>query len=75
MPQDPQAHILLHRGMVAIEALLPGFRAELLDRGAVSYDSGRMPWLGEYGWLGTDHDGYEVLSATRPLMEAVDQAS
>jgi flavin-dependent dehydrogenase len=71
VPQDTQAHVLLYRGQTVIEDLLPGFRADLLRRGAVSYDSGRMPWLGEYGWLGTDHPGYEVLSATRPLMEAV----
>ena len=57
--------------MTVIEELLPGFRAELLARGAVPFDSGRMPWLGEYGWLDTDLSGYEVLSATRPLMDAV----
>ena len=54
-----------------IESLLPGFRDDLLAAGAVPYDSGRMPWLGEYGWSSTGQAGYEVLSATRPLMEAV----
>ena len=53
VPQDRQAHILLHRGMVAIESLLPGFRRELLARDAVPFDTGTMPWLGEYGWLAT----------------------
>ncbi|GAA3691166.1 FAD-dependent monooxygenase [Microlunatus aurantiacus] len=71
VPQDTQAHVLLYRGITVLEQLLPGFRAELLAAGAVAYDSGRMPWLGEYGWLDTDLDGYEVVSATRPLMEAV----
>ena len=51
IPQDPQAHVLLHRGMIVIDQLVPGFRDELLARDAVPYDSGRMPWLGEYGWL------------------------
>ena len=71
VPQDTQAHVLLYRGLTVIEDLLPGFREDLLAAGAVPYDSGRMPWLGEYGWSCTDQVGYEVLSATRPLMEAV----
>lgn len=71
IPQDRQAHILLHRGMVAIDHLVPGFRAALLARDAVPFDTGSMPWLGEYGWLDTDVPGWEVVSATRPLMDAV----
>ncbi|HYI56916.1 MAG TPA: hypothetical protein VEX66_02030 [Microlunatus sp.] len=71
VPQDRQAHILLHRGLTAIEGLLPGFRAELVARDAVPFDTGRMPWLGEYGWLSTDVSSWEVVSATRPLMDAV----
>lgn len=71
VPQDRQAHILLYRGLQAIDGLLPGFRAELLARDAVSFDSGRMPWLSEYGWLSNDQPSWEVVSATRPLMDAV----
>jgi len=71
VPQDTQAHVLLYRGLTVIQRLLPGFREDLLASGAVPYDSGRMPWLGEYGWSSTGQAGYEVLSATRPLMEAV----
>ena len=71
VPQSGQAHILLHRGMREIEGLLPGFRAELLGRGAVSFDAGSMPWLGEFGWLDTSVSTYEVISATRPLLETV----
>ena len=71
VPQDRQAHILLHRGMVAIESLLPGFRGALLARDAVPFDTGSMPWLGEYGWLATGLHGWEIVSATRPLMDAV----
>lgn len=71
VPQDSQAHILLYRGMTVLEELLPGFRTDLLAAGAVAYDSGRMPWLSEYGWLDTELVGYEVVSATRPLMETV----
>ena len=71
VPQDAQAHILLYRGMTAIEGLLPGFRRGLLARGAVPFDSGQMPWLGEHGWLEVSPSSIEVVSATRPLMEAV----
>ena len=71
VPQDRQAHILLHRGMVAIETLLPGFRGALLARDAVPFDTGSMPWLGEYGWLATGLHGWEIVSATRPLVDAV----
>lgn len=70
VPQGSQPHILLHRGLVAIEHLLPGFRTDLLARGAVSFDSGQMPWLGQFGWLDTSLPGFEVVSATRPLLEA-----
>jgi flavin-dependent dehydrogenase len=71
VPQDRQAHILLHRGLTAIEKLLPGFRTELLAREAVPFDTGQMPWLGDHGWLDTNVLGWEVVSATRPLMDAV----
>ena len=71
VPQDRQAHILLHRGMLAIESLLPGFRDALLTRDAVPFDTGTMPWLGEHGWLATGLQGWEIVSATRPLMDAV----
>jgi 2-polyprenyl-6-methoxyphenol hydroxylase-like FAD-dependent oxidoreductase len=71
VPQDEQAHILLYRGLTVIEELLPGFRADLRGHGAVSSDAGEMPWLSEHGWLESSRRGLEVLSATRPLLEAV----
>ncbi|MDN5805411.1 MAG: hypothetical protein L0H26_12635, partial [Microlunatus sp.] len=71
VPQGEQAHVLLHRGLVTIDELLPGFRAGLLSRGAMPFDTGQMPWLGEFGWLDTSVPAFEVVSATRPLMEAV----
>lgn len=71
VPQDSQSHILLNRGLTAIEELLPGFRTDLLRRGAVSADVGHVPWLSEHGWLEIRAQGLEALSATRPLMEAV----
>jgi 2-polyprenyl-6-methoxyphenol hydroxylase-like FAD-dependent oxidoreductase len=69
VPQGRQAHVLLHRGLLAVEDLLPGLRQDLLDHGAAQFDTGRMPWLGEYGWLPTWLPSFELISATRPLLE------
>ena len=69
VPQGAQVHLMLERGWSAAEELLPGLRAELLDYGAARFNSGRMPWLGEYGWLDTNLPGFELVSVTRPLLE------
>ena len=69
VPQGRQAHVLLHRGLLAAEDLLPGLRNDLLEHGAAHFDSGRMPWLGEYGWLPTWLPSFELISVTRPLLE------
>src|SRR5215218_10736629 len=68
--QGAQPHVLLHRGLRAGEELLPGLREDLLAVGAISVDTGRLPWLGEHGWL-PGQSSYEVLSLTRPLFEHV----
>jgi flavin-dependent dehydrogenase len=69
VPQGRQPHILLHRGLVVAEELVPGIREDLLSRGAVPFDTGTIAWLGEYGWLPTWIPAYEIVSATRPLLE------
>ena len=69
VPQGRQAHVLLHRGLLAADELLPGLRNDLLEHGAAQFDSGRMPWLGEYGWLPTWLPSFELISVTRPLLE------
>ena len=69
VPQGRQAHVLLHRGLLSAEDLLPGLRDDLLEHGAAQFDSGRMPWLGEYGWLPTWLPSFELISVTRPLLE------
>lgn len=68
VPQGRQAHVLLHRGHLAAEALLPGLTEDLVAAGAVRFDSGHIPWLGEYGWQPTV-SSYELLSLSRPLLE------
>ncbi len=70
VPQGTQPHVLLRRGQLAAEDLLPGLRRRLTDAGAVSIDTGRIAWLGEHGWQPTS-PSYELLSMTRPLLEHV----
>ena len=71
VPQSRQPHVLLHRGLLAAEELLPGIRDDLLNHGAVPLAIGTTAWLGEYGWLPTWIPTYETISATRPLLEHV----
>ena len=71
VPQDRQPHVLLHRGLLAAEELLPGIREDLIRHGAAQFDSGAMPWLSEFGWLPTWIPSFEFVSATRPLLEHV----
>ena len=69
VPQGRQPHVLLHRGLLAAEKLVPGIREDLVRHGAVPIDTGTIAWLGEYGWLPTWIPAYETVSATRPLLE------
>ncbi len=71
VPQGAQPHIVLLRGLSAAEQLLPGLRLELQSRGAVPFDSARLAWLGEQGWLPAHASGFEIISQTRPLLEQV----
>ena len=71
VPQGSQAHVMLHRGWQAAEALLPGLTQQVRDQGAACFDGGRMPWLGEFGWLSDRLPGFEFVSVTRPLLELV----
>ena len=71
VPQSRQPHVLLHRGLLAAEELLPGLREDLIRHGAAQFDSGAMPWLSEYGWLPTWIPSFELVSASRPLLEHV----
>ena len=71
VPQDRQAHVLLHRGLIAAEELLPGLQADLIRHGGAKFNTGNMPWLGEYGWLPTWIPSYDFITTTRPLLEHV----
>jgi 2-polyprenyl-6-methoxyphenol hydroxylase-like FAD-dependent oxidoreductase len=69
VPQGRQIHLLLHRGLLAAEELVPGIRQDLLDHGALPFDTSTIAWLGDYGWSPTWIPAYETVSATRPLLE------
>lgn len=69
VPQGRQVHVLLYRGLLALEELLPGLRRELLEAGGVPLDTGRLAFLNEAGWSPIGLPGFEMVSATRPLVE------
>ncbi len=71
VPQGDQPHVLLHRGLRALESLLPGVERDLLAAGGVKINTGRMPWLSRYGWFPVDAPSFEIVSLTRPLLELV----
>lgn len=71
VPQGSQTHLLLARGLVAAEKLLPGLRQDLIDEGAIAFNGGRLATLTESGWLPTRTDGLDLVTATRPLIEQV----
>jgi flavin-dependent dehydrogenase len=71
VPQGHQPHVFLHRGLLAAEQLLPGLEADIRASGGVAFDTGELAWLGDFGWNVGDVTVFEVLSTTRPLLEAI----
>ncbi|WP_194092438.1 FAD-binding protein [Ornithinimicrobium flavum] len=69
VPQGRQPHVLLHRGLLALEELLPGIGDDLRRAGAVELDTGDLAWLGEVGWTAYRTRQFPILSLTRPLFE------
>ena len=69
VPQGRQIHVLLHRGLVAAEELVPGLEVALEGAGAVRVNTGELPWYGPFGWQPTWIRSYDLLSVTRPLLE------
>lgn len=70
VPQSPQPHVYLHRGLEAVEELLPGTRADLLAAGAVPFDTGDLAWLAASGWTPRVRQ-LAILSVSRPVFEHV----
>jgi 2-polyprenyl-6-methoxyphenol hydroxylase-like FAD-dependent oxidoreductase len=71
VPQGTQPHVLLCRGLLAMEDLLPGLRQDLARTGALATSTADIAWLGEHGWLQYGLDGYPLMSVSRPLLELV----
>jgi flavin-dependent dehydrogenase len=69
VPQSRQPHVLLYRGLLALEQLLPGLGGELRAAGAVGLDTGDLAWLGDAGWSPYGSRQFRILSLTRPLLE------
>ncbi|MFO0683360.1 MAG: FAD-dependent monooxygenase [Sandaracinus sp.] len=72
VPQGHHAHALLKAGEEAIEALLPGTRAELVSRGAHRLNFARdVAWLHHGRWKLRHEGPLEGLMCSRPLVEKV----
>ncbi len=69
VPQSTQAHVFLHRGLLAARELVPDLEQALTDAGAVRVNTGELPWFGPLGWQPTWIRSFDVLSVTRPLLE------
>jgi flavin-dependent dehydrogenase len=72
VPQSKHIHVLLVRGAQILEALFPGFRDELISRGAPTVDwPSEVLWLAPAGWVQRTGDSFELLSPSRDLLEWV----
>ncbi|WP_406346761.1 NAD(P)/FAD-dependent oxidoreductase [Streptomyces sp. NBC_00648] len=71
-PQAHHPHGLLQRGAAALEALFPGFRAEIRARGGAEFDFGQATRiLFPAGWAPAVPVGVQHLACSRTLMEDV----
>ena len=71
VPQARHVHNLLARGLREFESFFPGFEARMLERGAVSVESGwDTATLWPHGWARRTHSGLLQLYASRPLIES-----
>jgi len=71
VPQSDQTHILLHRGLLSADHLLPGLHDELLQRGAPEFRVGLMALLSADGWAPRGDYGYPLVCTSRTLLEHV----
>jgi 2-polyprenyl-6-methoxyphenol hydroxylase-like FAD-dependent oxidoreductase len=70
VPQGQHLHALLSGGAEALETLLPGFAAGLLEAGAIPVQFPTdMLWLNPMGWVRRFESPHRLLSASRPLIE------
>ncbi|MBB5122937.1 NAD(P)/FAD-dependent oxidoreductase [Streptomyces eurocidicus] len=72
VPQDGHVHALFAQGLRTVEALLPGFTAELCRRGGLRIDvCADLAIATPHGWGTRFPSNLRVVGASRPLIEAV----
>lgn len=71
VPQSEQSHVLLFRGLVAAEELLPGLRAQLTAAHVPQFRGGQLALLGSEGWAPRGDYGFDLVYLSRPLLEHV----
>ena len=70
LPQARHIHVLLERGRMALEWLLPGLTTDLLEAGALLLDnSGDLASLTPFGWGIRFRSGLQLLACSRDLID------
>ncbi|MGA7497018.1 MAG: NAD(P)-binding protein, partial [Isosphaeraceae bacterium] len=70
LPQARHVHVLLERGRMVLEWLLPGLTTDLLAAGALLLDnSGDLATLTPFGWGLRFHSGLQLLACSRDLID------
>ncbi|MCA9652566.1 MAG: FAD-binding monooxygenase [Myxococcales bacterium] len=69
-PQDQQVHVLLDRGRIAVDHLLPGLSDELVEHGSHRIDLGDAMWWYHYDrWKVRCQTPYQLYMQSRPFLE------
>jgi 2-polyprenyl-6-methoxyphenol hydroxylase-like FAD-dependent oxidoreductase len=70
IPQAPHQHLLLARGRILLEALIPGIGAEIAAAGTEPMDVAQeLAWLAPAGWSPRFRSGITILPCSRGLLE------
>ena len=70
LPQARHIHVLLERGRMALELLLPGLTTDLLAAGALLLDeTGDLAILTPFGWSFRFRSGIQLLACSRDLID------
>jgi 2-polyprenyl-6-methoxyphenol hydroxylase-like FAD-dependent oxidoreductase len=71
VPQARHLHFFLKRGLMVMDELFPGVRADLLAAGSHLVDQGEdFRILYRSGWSPKKNIGLEIITFTRPLLES-----
>lgn len=70
VPQAKHPHVLLKRGLLALETLFPGFEKEITVAGAVTIDFGKnVEWYAFGRWRPHYEPSLTTFGVSRPLIE------